>query len=210
VTERLIHLSKYHTILELRNHDSQSRLTGKLKVELFRAPADYKRGDKPSPLPLEDPGNVPVIKDGDKLFIHLKNESPQVLNMAVLNLQPDWGITQFYPSESHGDFVPIDPGKEVWVAADFFLPDALTEGTDVLKAFATVGPANFRWLELPVLNNPTRGLGERGLRSVPRNRLEQLLAELGTGAANMRNAKAPAEASDEWAVVEVSVTVKKA
>lgn len=209
VLERLTHLSRYHTILELRNHDSQSRLAGKLKIELFRVPDDYQRGDKPNPLPLEDPGNTPVIRDGEKLFLHIRNESTQVLNVAVLDLQPDWGITQFYPSEARGDFVPIDPGKEIWVATEFYLPEPLTEGTDVLKAFATAGPANFRWLELSALDNPTRGEAERGLRSSPRNQFEQLLVELGTGAGMTRNAKAPAEASDEWTVVEVSVSAEK-
>jgi Caspase domain len=209
VTERLVHLSKYHTVLELRNYDSQSRLAGKLKIELFKAPADYKRGDKPNPLPLDDPGNTPVINDGDKLFLHIKNESTQVLNVAVLDLQPDWGITQFYPWEERGDFIPVDPGKDDWVAGEFYLPGTLMEGTDVLKAFATVGPANFRWLELPALNQLRRDASTRGLRSGPRNPLEQLLAEIGAEATTMRNATPPIEASDEWVVAEVSVTVRK-
>ena len=210
VAERLDHLSKYHTILELRNYDSQSQLAGKLKVELARAPADYKRGDKPNPLPLEDPGNAPVVKEGDKLFLHIRNDSPQVLNVAVLDLQPDWGITQFYPSEASGDFIPIDPHKDIWVVTEFYLPEPLTEGTDVFKAFATLGPANFRWLELPSLAGRTRAASERGLHSGPRNPFEKLLAELGSERAETRNTKPPAEASDEWVVVEVSVMVKKA
>lgn len=210
VTKRLVHLSKYHAILELRNYDSQSRLAGKLKIELFRAPADYKRGDKPNPLPLEDSGNAPVVKDGDKLFIHIKNESTQVLNVAVLDLQPDWGITQFYPSESSGDFIPIDPDKDIWVVTEFYLPDNIAGGNDVLKAFATVGPANFRWLELPALDNQNRSDGARGLRSGPRNQFERLLAEITADGPKTRNMKSPAEASDEWVVAEVLIRVARA
>ena len=209
VVERLVHLSKYHTVQQLHNYDSISHLAGKLQVELFGAPKDYKRGDRPDPQPLGDPGNVPVINDGDTLFIHIKNDSSQVLNIAVLDLQPDWGISQLYPTEESGDFIPLDGGKDIWIPARFYLPDDLTEGTDVLKVFATVGPANFRRLELPALDKQPRSASTRGLRGVPRNQLEQLMAQIGANTATTRNARPVVEASDEWVVADVSVTVKK-
>lgn len=209
VVERLVHLSKYHTVQQLHNYDSLSPLAGKVRIEIFKAPADYQPGDRPDPQPFGDPGNIPVVNDGDVLFIYIKNESSQVLNIAVLDLQPDWGIFQFFPAEEIGDTSPLDSGKELFLPASFYLPGNLTEGTDVLKVFATVGLANFRWLELPILDEPSRSASLRTLRSTPRNQLEQLMAELSAETITTRNARPSIEASDEWIVTEVSVTVRK-
>ena len=208
IVDRLIHLSKYHTIQQLHNYDSLSSLAGKLRVELFKAPANYQPGDRPNPQPLGDAGNIAEVNDGDMLFLYVKNESSQVLNIAILDLQPDWGIFQFFPTEEIGDTSPLDSGKELWLPGNFFLPGNITEGTDVLKVFATVGLANFRWLELPVLEELSRSPSLRALRS-PRNQLEQLMAELSAETVTTRNARPSIEASDEWIVTEVSVTVRK-
>lgn len=209
IVERLVHLSKYHTVQQLHNYDSLSPLAGKVSIQIFKAPADYQHGDRPNPQPLGDPGNIAVVNDGDMLFVHIKNDSSQVLNIAVLDLQPDWGIFQFYPPEAIGDTTPLDGGKELWLPGRFYLPGNITEGTDILKVFATVGLANFRWLELPVLDERSRDASMRTLRSSPRNQLEQLMAELNAETITTRNVRPSIEASDEWVVTEVSVTVKK-
>ena len=209
IVDRLVHLSKYHTVQQLHNYDSLSPLAGKVRVEIFKAPADYQPGDRPVPQPLGDPGNIPAVNDGDMLFLYIRNDSSQVLNIAVLDLQPDWGIFQFFPTEAIGDTLPLDGGKELWLPGEFYLPGNITEGTDVLKVFATVGLANFRWLELPILDEPSRSASMRALRSTPRNQLEQLMAELSAETVTSRNARPSIEASNEWVVTEVSVTVRR-
>ena len=50
--------------------------------------------------------------------------------------------------------MPIDPGKSEDIQLKVSLPQGYKEGRDVIKVFATVGPTNFRWLELPVLDQP--------------------------------------------------------
>jgi len=53
-----------------------------------------------------------------------------------------------------------------------------TEETNIFKVFATVGEANFRWLELPALDQPIPPSRARGLQA-PRNELEEILAAVG-------------------------------
>ena len=94
------------------------------------------------------------FKEGIYLALRIQNNSSQVLNVTVLDLQPDWGITQAYPRSSDSYFMPIDPGKSEDIPLKVSLPQGYKEGRDVIKVFATVGPTNFRWLELPVLDQP--------------------------------------------------------
>jgi hypothetical protein len=210
MAKRLLHLNKYHSIQQLSNYDSLSRLSGKLQVDLFKIQEGYQLGDRPDPQPLVSTGGIPEVEEGDSLFLHIKNLSPQVLNIAALDLQPDWSVIQIYPPESRGDFLPIDAGREVWEVLQFSLPADYTEGVDIFKVFATVGPANFRWLELPPLDNAPRSHGARGLRAASRNPLEELLISINSEAApTRRNLTPPVEASDEWTVTEVSVRVRK-
>ena len=88
------------------------------------------------------------FKEGSYVALRISNNSSQVLNVTVLDFQPDWGITQTYPCASDSYFMPIDPGKFEIIPLKVSLPDGYKEGRDVIKVFATVGPTNFRWLEL--------------------------------------------------------------
>ena len=208
IVQRLVHLSKYHLVQQIHNFDSLSRLSGKLLVELFKAPENYRRGDKPDPQAFDSPGNAPVVEVGEKLFLHIKNNSSQVLNVAALDLQPDWAIVQFYPTPDRGDFMPVDAGKEVWEPLEAGLPKGYTEGTDILKVVATVSPANFHGQELPELDEAQRSSATRGLRASPRNALEQLLSNVNSETATTRDVRPSIEASDEWIEAEIMVQVR--
>lgn len=152
--ERLVHLTKFHNILQLNNADSVSPLSRKLMVELAGIQSDYDPMYPPEPIPFKDPGNTPTLKPDEWTFVRIRNNSSKVLNIAVLDLQPDWGITQIYPSERDTDFWPLDPNEEILLPLQAYLPSGYTNVKDVIKVFATVGFTNFRWLELPPLNNP--------------------------------------------------------
>lgn len=216
VVQRLVHLSKYHTIAELDNIDLASPLAGKLTVELFKAPPGYACGQHPvNPPELADPGNTPTLKAGEKVLLHIRNDtdpddkSSPVLNVAVLDLQPDWGISQVYPPPQRGDYVSIDPGKDAWEPMEIELPPDYNEGTDILKVFATIGPANFRWLSLPPLDQQFRSASDRGVPSKPRNPLEQLLADINAEVATTRHMKSTVSASEEWIEAEVKINVQR-
>ncbi|MCJ8281433.1 MAG: caspase family protein, partial [Rivularia sp. ALOHA_DT_140] len=99
LVKRLVHLAKYQSIQELDNHDANSLLRGKIAVELQGTQADYDPADLPDIKPLTDP-NQPEVKSGEYFFFKIRNDYSDVVNVAVLDLQPDWGIEQVQPINS--------------------------------------------------------------------------------------------------------------
>ena len=106
--------------------------------------------------------------------------------------------------------MPFDPGQEQLLPLRASLPEGYTEGTDILKVFATVGTTNFRWLELPSLDQPP--VKKSGTRGGPSDPLEQLLASVAEeppeGAT--RNLDPAAYPSKEWIAAQVEVRVRSA
>jgi len=206
VVQRLVHLTKYQNISQLDNFDPMSPLRGKLVVELIGVQNDYVPGDRPSPKPFDDPGNTPVLKPGQWTFLLVRNNSSQVLNITVLDLQPDWGITQVYPADA-GAFETLEPGRELPpLRLRAALPADYTAGTDVIKVFATLGPTNFRWLELPPLDQPLPP--KRITRGGTANPLETLLAAVVATKPRTRNLAPAANPSGEWVTKQVEVQVQ--
>ena len=208
LVRRLMHLSRYHAVRQLDNYDALSPLSRGLTVELLRAQPGYESGDRPDPRPFEEPGGTPTLAIGDWVFLHIRNESPKVLNVVVLDLDPGWGISQVYPSRVDTDFRPLDPGQEEWLPLQADLPASYVEGTDILKVLATEGTASFRWLELPPLDQP---LTREGLsRGRPRSGLEQLLADVAAEHPAARDLKPAAYPSREWIAAQVEVRISRA
>ncbi len=143
VVKRLVHLTKYQAAQEL---DNLSVLTNKLVVQLT---------DK-NKKPLADPTKQ-TLQTEEYTFLHIKNESNQELNVVVMDLQSDWAISQFdILGEDGASFATFAPGQEELIPLSFKLAEGYKEGKDILKVFATVGPAKFRWLELPSLDQPIK------------------------------------------------------
>jgi hypothetical protein len=138
VVKRLVHLTKYQAAQELENI---SVLTNKLVVQL--TDKDKK--------PLADPTKQ-TLQTGENTFLYIKNESKQDLNVVVMDLQSDWAISQLDILEDGASFATFNPGKEELIPLKFKLPEGYQEGKNILKVFATVRPAKFRWLELPSLD----------------------------------------------------------
>ncbi len=199
VINRLVHLSKYQATLQLDNNDPISSLVGKLKVDIC-LPGE-NRGEL---VPLNAPGNVPTFDVDEYALLRIRNESTQVLNITVLAIQPDWSISQLHP-EGVSAFEPLDPGMEKLIRIHTSLPEGYLEGADILKVFATVGATNFRWLELPTLDKPRKGIQvTRG-----NNPLEELLAAFASEQPPIRNISAAAYPSDKWTVEQVKLFVKQ-
>jgi hypothetical protein len=176
--------------------------------------ADYDPADPPEAQPFDATGGTPVLAPGEWLFVRIKNTLPKVpgapaatnvLNITALDLQPDWGISQVYPSGSGALFEPLDPQAELLLPLQAVLPEGYEDITDIVKVFATVGTTSFRWLELPPLDQPTTA--KRGVRTDP---LEQLLAAVIEDEPRTRNLNPAAYPSKEWVTAQVEVHVKKA
>ncbi|MGI2905209.1 caspase family protein [Tolypothrix sp. VBCCA 56010] len=142
VVKRLVHLTKYQAAQELEN---LSVLTNKLLVQLT---------DK-NKKPLADPTKQ-TLQTGENTFLYIKNESNQDLNVVVMDLQSDWAISQLDILEDGAPFATFNPKQEELIPLRFKLAEGYKEGKDILKVFATVGSAKFRWLELPSLDKPIK------------------------------------------------------
>jgi len=126
-----------------------------------------------------------------------------VLNLTVLDLRPRWSIRQIHPQR--GDYQTIDPGSEQRLALQASLPEPLESGSDLLKAFATVDPTNFRWLELPAFDEPMR----RHRATPPGNALEEILLDLSEGHPRFRDMTRATRASSEWTAEEAEVQIRR-
>ncbi|WP_237741536.1 caspase family protein [Anabaena sp. PCC 7108] len=198
LVNRLVHLAKYQATLELDNNDPLSSLAGKLQIELCQ-PGENRN----ELLPLNTSGNYPILNVGEYVILRIRNQSFQVFNITTLAIQPDWSISQLHPKGA-ANFEPLDPGMETFVRIHTSLPDGYQEGVDVIKVFATVGATNFRYLELPALDQPRRGT--QNLRA--NNPLEELLAAVASEQAPNRNLSAAAYPSDNWTMEQVHIVVR--
>lgn len=212
LVKRLIHLTKYRNVRQLGNYDVNSPLKGKLKVELTGKQRDYDPVDPPTPQPFADPGNTPVLKMGEWTFLRVQNKSSQVLNMTVLDLQPDWGIEQIFPSGAAA-FEPLDPEQEIVLPLKTSLPEQYESGTDVIKVLATVGATDFRALALPSLDQPPRPIPKgpvlRGGAPRAASPLDDLLAAITSDQPAKRHVAAGTNPTREWVTAQVELSVER-
>jgi hypothetical protein len=196
--DRLVHLTKYANIRALDNNNSV--LARKLLVEFVGAPANFELGDQPNPEPLPA-GNILTLNPGEWCFLRIKNQHSEGLNITALDLQPDWGISQIYPTGS-GAFELIDPGKELILPLHMSLPPDYEAGTDIIKIFGTLKPTSFRWFELPALDR----VGQ--FRGVPANPLEEFLSSFATESSATRHAFVPAWVNAEWVALQFEIEIR--
>ena len=205
VVKRLVHLTKYKATEEL---DNFTPLTKKLVVELAGKQANYRPGRRPSPEPFDDPIN-PTVKPGECIFLRIRNDSSQVLNVALLNLQCDWAIDQLDLLNEDARFEPFEPGQEELIPIKMLdVLEGYDEVTDIFKVFATVGQPDFRWLELPPLDQPIPKSATRGLKA-PSNLLEEILAAVGSDnkPPATRSGRVYADPSRGWMTKQVTLKV---
>jgi hypothetical protein len=209
--QRLVHLSKYMNIKQIDNLDAVSPLAHKLVVELYGVSKDYDPADRPDPIPLESEGNIKIVNVGQKIVLHIKNnlpkESNKVLNVTVLDLQPDWGVSQIYPMNPGESFEPVDPDNEIFVPLEVNLPDGYKNGKDIIKVFATLDQTSFRSLELPTLDQPSTKTKEVSRGNIPSSPLEQLMATITKDKPATRNVNLSSTPSKEWTTTQIEINV---
>ena len=133
-----------------------------------------------------------------------------VIKVTVLDLQPDWGIQQVYPNPDESDYNTLDPESDDIIPFQASLPSGYNTGKDVLKAFGAFEPTNFRWLDLPPLDQPpTRGSTRlRSAARAPANQLEKLMSDMTPDNARGFNLLTPTSyASKGWAVAQLEVQI---
>jgi hypothetical protein len=192
MAQRLVHLTKYANVKLIENPASTSTLARQVNIELV--------GEN-----VKGPGGEIILDDGETVKVRITNNSQQVLNATVLDLQPDWGISQLYPPDK--DFEVLDPKIPLEIDVKFTLPDGYKEGTDTIKVFATLSNTRFLWLELPKLDQPpmTRGTPKRGL-----NPLEKLMADFAADAPPENRTRAELVLSAaKWTAVQLDVRVRR-
>ncbi|MEM9008558.1 MAG: caspase family protein [Cyanobacteria bacterium P01_F01_bin.86] len=161
VVERLVHLAKYQSTQELDNR--ASALTRFLSVELMRQP-DWQPGDPKKTVPFEDSHNIEISVD-EFAFLKIVNNHQVDINVAILDLEPTWAIGKIPILNLPGPFYTMAPGEEQIVPLKFSLPEGpedkplYAKAKETLKVFATLGPADFSWLELPALDQPIQSKG---------------------------------------------------
>lgn len=183
LVERLVHLARYFDVLELCNDEAHSPLADKLMVELSRS------ADKDS---IDD---TSVVKHRETVVLTVRNDYEAVLNVTVMNLQSDWGISQIYPARA-ADFEPLDPGQQFRLPMRMLVPPGCEKGTDIIKVFATVDTTSFRWLEMPSIVPPL---------NTQRKSLEELFKAVSSEESITRKAELLTNPQLEWTVTQLEV-----
>lgn len=202
LVERLVHLARYNNVFELANHQPHSPLSRKLKVELVGTQPEYDEDEKPAPRPF---GRNPAIVHGEWAFLRIRNDHTQPLNITVLDMQTNWAISQIYPSGG-ADFELLEPKQEIMLPLHMTLPDGYESGVDTIKVFATVETTSFRWLQLPVLDQPEIVNNVRGL---PVSELEKFLLMFSPVGARTRLATVTVSGGNSWTVQQVELKVRR-
>lgn len=193
LADRLVHLTKYNNVKLIENSASTSALASLIKLTMAEEKA-------------KGPGGEIVLDEGDTLNFSILNTSTQALNITVLDLQPDWGITKLYPPDADSEL--LDPNQSVPVPLEFSLPPTYKEGRETIKVFATVGNTSFDWLQLPVLDQPP---AETKASRSAGNPLERLMAEFASDSPpeNQKRASLVSVALAKWTTAQVDVTVRR-
>ncbi|NET14297.1 MAG: hypothetical protein F6K08_16395, partial [Okeania sp. SIO1H6] len=214
LVQRLVHLSKYRSIQELKS--SGSPLEPKFKVRWFGKLSDYDpMADgpanklKPRDVDSFDNPNQPTIKEGEWIFLEIINEYSSSLNVSILDLVPNWKVEQAWPGKEPAVEIPSrhDGGNREVAAFRPTLPEGYQKGIERVKVFATLGSLDLRFLSLPRLDNPIPTLPE-GRNFKGFDPLSNVVAAIATEKAGSKDMNA-AYSYREWVVKDFTLTIEK-
>ncbi|HEU4710815.1 MAG TPA: caspase family protein [Pyrinomonadaceae bacterium] len=184
--KRLVHLARYDHVRALQN-DGFTSFADKVLVELTGPSGDSRNG-------------ILSVEEGEVALLRVRNNSDLVLNFTVLDIQPDWGISQIYPSRAAA-FESLDPGQEFKLPMRVRLPEGYSEGIDMIKVLATKETTSFRWLELPAMEVAAKRSGTA---------LQDLYATMASEEAITRQVEVLAGPDLEWSAHQVEIEIKAA
>lgn len=204
IAERLIHLTKYRNARLIDNTDPTSPLARKIIAELGKLtdPTD-KSTFTPFGMPMRP------LSVGEEVCLRVTNSSNTPVNIAIMDLQPDWGISQAFPAPDTGqDYELLEPGADnaLMLPMQAWLPDDYQEGVDTLKVFATIEGTSFHWLEMPALDQPPAA--ERGTRNIG-DALEQLMSAFASPKMTRQMINLSAPKGRSWTTTEIEVRARR-
>lgn len=217
LARRLAHLARYWNVRALESLNPNSPLAGAFRMRIERLPDPVPpdgpsrggsgREDEPFMAPLVA-GDLLEVPAGSRLRLTVETTGERALNVAVLDLQPDWGIQQVHPHRDAAPWVTLEPGRPIQVDLIAHLPPGLDEGVDVLKAIAAIGPFDLATLERPALHAPM-GSVRRSRRDLATadDPFGRLLAALGAERGPDRGVRSGETAPECWTTTGVEVRV---
>lgn len=208
VVKRLVHLAKYQAIQSLDN--SNSKLEQQIEMELLDS----------NKQPFANPTQI-ILKEGESACLRVKNNSGQPLNIAILDLEPTWAISQIPINGIEDIFYPLENHEEIDIDLQPGLPESLNykQAHETLKLFATRGLANFQWLTLPALDEDLGCKGDMDTqldKKVARgeghiNPMNQLFSTIGADGDHppkiSRSMRYKPDLNAEWSTQEVHFTI---
>lgn len=199
VVKRLIHLAKYQAVQELDNPTSE--LNRSLEFVLL------DQNQQPFP----NQSNI-TLKPGESVYLRVKNTFPQALNVAVLDLEPTWEISQIPLRGIDAPFYQFAPQETVDTKLRFSVPEGkgYQQAKEMLKLFATRGPADFRWLKLPSLDQEItkHQAATRGLQSAFGKLLEAIGEDPHRSPSLTRAAVYEPDPNAEWITKQIHITIE--
>lgn len=218
VVKRLVHLAKYTAAQMIDNQNSE--LSDALIYELLD-------GNKQ---PFSNPNNI-VLQSGDIVHLRVKNTSAKPLNIAVLDFEATWEISQIPVRGDRSAFYELSKNEDTYTKLRFKVPDTASYDLvrETLKLFATRGLANFHWLKLPPLDQPFQSKaremeqeladkakttkGPKG-EKLPISPINQLIALVGADLVNppvLKSIRAEyvSDPNADWVTKSITVTVKR-
>jgi hypothetical protein len=205
VVKRLVHLAKYQAVQELDNPSSE------LKDCLEFVLLDEKRQ------PLPDQSNI-VLKQGTLAYLRVKNnfhQTPKMLNtlnVGVLDLEPTWAISQIPLQRIDEPFYELASQETRDIRLRFKVPESKGDerAKEILKLFATRGPADFRCLRLPSLDKKieVHKAATRGIQSAFGKLLEAIGEDPNVSPSLNRTAVPEPDPSAEWVTKQIQITIE--
>jgi hypothetical protein len=149
--QRLVHLTRYRNVRLIENTDLTSPLAGKIIAELGKVHTDESGINVFQPFGV----NARSLTAGEEVWLRITNLSKIPVNITVMDLQPDWGISRLYPPPEWGmDYELLESGQDIPISITTSLPEDYQDGTDTLKVFAVVDGASYDGLIMDSLDKP--------------------------------------------------------
>jgi hypothetical protein len=192
IKDRLVHLARFHNVLELTNTDPNSPLAGKLDLTLHTA-----EGDRPARVPWP---MCPGIRVEVDFYLRIRNRSTRAMSLAIFDLAPDWSI-EYVNRQSP---LTVESGAFVDFKLTTSLPPGYEKGRDVLKVIGTLDQADFDWLTMEPLDRPY--VLKRGTRT-PKHPLDQMMALLHEPPTATRTVRAATSPTFGWTEAQIALEV---
>jgi hypothetical protein len=171
VLQRLTRRARCRHGLRLENRDPSSRVGACLRAEVLRRDATGRWSPAVAP-PATAASQLPYpeIRCGESIALEISHTFPGDLHLCVLDFGLTDRVVQLFPAPGGEERVPpgvtVRPGTAAGDELDLWLPPEIadgTDGTEVLKVFATTEATSFDWLCTEVDWPATRRAAPRSL-----------------------------------------------